>query len=81
MTTKGVYTTRTRDSLPIASEMGSYKNYQAGPPKRLQSLILKLEIASLNTSAIGIHPDCAAGTAKPAPAVLALSLKGLQTQP
>lgn len=35
-------------------------------------------MAPLKTSSIGMHPDCAAGTAKPAPTVAALSLKGLQ---
>lgn len=48
--------------------------------KRLQLCTLKLETASLKTSAIGITPDCAAGTAMPAPTAVALSLKGLQSQ-
>lgn len=41
---------------------------------------MKLETASLKTSAIGIQPACVAGTAEPAPTALALSLKGLQPQ-
>lgn len=53
---------------------------QATAPKRVQSFTLKLETALLKTSAIGIHPDCAAGTAKPAPTVAAVSLKGLQEE-
>lgn len=53
---------------------------QAEAPKRLQSFTLKVVMAILKTSAIGIHPDCAAGTATPAPTVTALSLKGLKSQ-
>lgn len=60
--------------------LGSYplNIFHAELPKRFQSLTLKVETTSLKTSAIGKNPDCAAGTAKPAPTVLALSLKGLQ---
>lgn len=56
------------------------KSQDSASPKRLQSLTLKLETARLKTSDTGINPHCAAGTAKPAPTVLALSLKGLQSQ-
>lgn len=34
----------------------------------------------MNTSDIGMHPDCEAGVAKPEPTELALSLRGLQPQ-
>lgn len=52
---------------------------EAASPKRLHSLTLKLETASLKISDIGVIPACTAGTAKPAPTAEALSLKGLQS--
>jgi len=58
----------------------TYLVFQPFAPKTLQSHTLKLDNASLNTSGIGMHPDCDAGVVKPEPTELALSLKGLQPQ-
>lgn len=71
---------------PVRNSSSSYaftlvmEMCQAPEPKRLQSWILKLVIASLKTSAIGRHPACTAGMARPALTVLALSLNGLKSQ-